>query len=250
MPKSDDDRPLPEAVPGAPPEALRVALEQARGMSGPLADRLSAYAYALREHLPHFAEAVDRLVTRLRSGKAGAGAPKVGEPLPPFLLPDEGGRLVALDDLLAAGPVVVAFHRGHWCPYCQINSRALAEIDDRARALGGGIVAITPEVRRFTSQQKQRAGARFPLLSDIDNGYALSLGLAVWLGEEMRAVMTSIGRDLALYQSNDNWLLPIPATFVLSRDGIVRARFVDPDYRRRMETDLILKSLATAAQAP
>src|SRR5262245_13840760 len=102
------------------------AFEQARPMDAPLGERLSAYSEASRHLSAPFADAGDRLVGRLRTGQVAAGSPKEGEPMPAFLLPDHTGRLVSLEDLLAEGPVVVTFARGHWCPYCKIAVSALA----------------------------------------------------------------------------------------------------------------------------
>jgi peroxiredoxin len=76
----------------------------------------------------------------------------------------------------------------------------------------------------------------------MDNGYALSLNLAIWLGAEMQKMMAG-RQDLPAFQGNSSWMLPIPATFVVGRDGIIRARFVDPDYRKRMAVDDLLKAL-------
>jgi peroxiredoxin len=75
----------------------------------------------------------------------------------------------------------------------------------------------------------------FPVLSDIDNGYALSLGLAIWLGEEVRQLDLENGLHLEKYNGNDTWFLPIPATFVVGKDGRIIDRYVDPDFRSRME---------------
>jgi hypothetical protein len=80
---------------------------------------------------PHFQNAVDALVSRLQESDAGATAPKLGEPMPSFLLPDEQGRLVRLEHFLDRGPVALAFNPGHCCQYCRINIEALA------RARGG-----------------------------------------------------------------------------------------------------------------
>ncbi len=82
--------------------------------------------------------------------------------------------------------------------------------------------------------------ANFPILSDMDNGYALLLNLAFYVGDEKRRFMTAAGWDVSPYQGNESWTLPIPATFVVGRDGRVTARFIDPDYRKRMEIDDIL----------
>jgi hypothetical protein len=68
----------------------------------------------------------------------------------------------------------------------------------------------------------------FPILTDINNGYALSLNLTIWLGGEMQEMMQR-RLNLPAFQGNDSWMLPIPATFVVRRDGLIRARFIDPD---------------------
>ena len=229
------------------PTDLGQALVLARNFEGTLNERLAAFAIALRRLNQPFAEAVDRLVERLANANAGTTAPNVGEPLPGFLLPDDHGHLTSLDDMLTGGPVAVVFHRGHWCPYCHITNFALADFAKMARAAGGNIVAITPDRQPYVAKFKAAETASFPVLSDVDNGYALSLGLAIWVGEEMRGFMQSIGRDLGAYQGNDSWFLPIPASFVVGRDGIIVARHVNPDYRERMDLGDLLAALRSAA---
>src|SRR5215475_4382630 len=228
---------------------LAEAFEQARSMDAPLSDRLSAYAGAIRDLHAPFAEAVDRLIGRLRAGSAVTGSPKEGEPMPPFLLPDHSGRLVSLDDLVAAGPVAVTFARGHWCPYCRIAVSALAEIADDAMALGAQIIVIVPDRQSFAARLRAETTAPFPILSDIDNGYALSLGLVFWVGEEMRAHMLARNANPAESQGNDSWFLPVPATFIVGPDGVITARHVDPDYRIRMEIDSVLEALRQASES-
>jgi peroxiredoxin len=90
---------------------------------------------------------------------------------------------------------------------------------------------------------RQESNVKFPILSDMDNGYAMSLNLAIWVGSEMEEFMIRIGRTLPRYQGNDSWMLPIPATFVVGRDGRIVARFVDPDYRKRMAIDELIAAL-------
>jgi peroxiredoxin len=227
-------------------EKLEESTERCRNMDAPLGARLRAFADDVRALDPEFAGVVDHMVGRLREAGAGEEAPKPGEPMPDFVLPDQNGRLVTLSGLLERGPAVVAFHRGHWCPYCRINASALAAIDDEVKAGGATLVAITPEVEKFTSELGAAARAKFPILSDMDNGYALLLNLAFYVGDEKRRFMTAAGWDVAPYQGNESWTLPIPATFVVGRDGRVAARFIDPDYRKRMEIDDILAAVRIA----
>ena len=227
-------------------EILDEAFEQCSRMDASLNQRLQAFADTVRKINPTFAEAVDRLVTRLHEAGAGTAAPAPGDEMPNFLLPDDMGHLVSLEEILQKGPVALAFHRGHWCPYCRINTNALVEAQSKAQADGSQIAAILPERRQFASELRAEAKAPFPILLDMDNGYAMSLNLAICVGEEMKRMMAEAGWDLPAYQGNDAWMLPIPATFIVATDGRITARFVDPDYRKRMAIEDMLDALKAA----
>jgi peroxiredoxin len=222
---------------------LNAAFERARDLDGSLPERLGAFARDARRLQPAFAVSVDRFVDRLKQHGAGDAAPKPGDVMPPFVLPDEGGRLVRLQDLLRHGPAIVTFNRGHWCPYCRISINTLAGAQGRIDALGARMVAIVPESGPFAVEMKLDSNVTFPILSDMDNGYALSLNLAVWIDGEMKEIMQQIGRDLPRYQGNASWMLPIPATFVVGQDGRIKARFIDPDYRKRMAIEELIAAL-------
>ncbi len=230
-------------------EILGAATEEARRMGAPVSVRLQTVADKVRELDPAFADVIDRLIARLADNGVGLAAPRPGEPMPPFLLPDETGRLVSLTSLLENGPVVVSFNRGHWCPYCRLEVDALARAEARIASLGAQIVAISPETSAWAADLKAYANAPFHILSDLDGGYALELNLLFWVGDEARRALAGAGVDLVQFQGSDTWTLPIPATFVVGADGVVLARFVDPDYRRRMEVEDLLGALRAAAAA-
>jgi peroxiredoxin len=222
---------------------LKKAFEGARDLDGSMGQRLDSFAANARRLHPSFAAIVDRFVDHLNQHGAGDAAPKPGDAMPPFILPDENGSLVSLKDLLQRGPAVVTFNRGHWCPFCRISINTLAKAQGRIEALGARMVAIVPESGPFTAEMKFDSDVRFPILSDMDNGYALSLNLAVSIDGEMKAMMRETGRDLPSYQGNESWLLPIPATFVVGQDGRIKSRFVDPDYRKRMAVEELIAAL-------
>ncbi len=228
---------------------LNEAFRYCRDMDASLNERLEAFSAATRYLIPGYQEAVDRMVDRLKAYDAGKAAPKPGETMPPFAMPDEQGRLVTLHELLSEGPLAMTFNRGHWCPYCRISTRALAEIEQRIAAGGAHLAAIMPDRQRFAAAFKAEGEVRYPILTDIDNGYALSLNLAVWVGEEMQKILEQGGRDLPEYQGNQAWILPIPATFVISRGGVITARFLDPDYRNRMAIEDLLAALKSVLSA-
>jgi peroxiredoxin len=223
-------------------EELEEAFQRIGRMDASLDEQLRTFSDAARQRRPDFADAVDRLVGRLGENGAGASAPQPGELMPPFHLPDENGHIVSLDRLLAKGPVAVTFHRGHWCPYCRININALSRAQQKIVSDGGQIVAIMPDRQQFVSELKSAGKVPFPILTDMDNGYALSLNLAIWVGAELQKMFEGL-RDLPSFQGNNSWILPIPATFVVGIDGLIKARFVDPDYRKRMAIDDLLAAL-------
>jgi len=211
-------------------DSLDEAFRRVRDLDLSLQEQLRALAETLRRERPEFAAAVDRLVTRLRHYGAGEAAPKIGDSMPSFVLPDESAQTVPLEELLDRGPVAVIFHRGHWCPYCRININALVEVH-KALPASAEIVAIMPDRQKFVADLKRQSQVPFPILIDADNGYAMSLNLTIWVGAEIQKMME--GRA-PTFQGNSSWVLPIPATFVVGQDGLIRARFVDPDYRNQM----------------
>lgn len=225
------------------PQSFAEAVQAAMELDAPLNQRLGMVADALKHFAPDQAEIVQRLVTRLKNHDAGSQAPAVGDKMPGFVLPDENGNIVRLGQLLREGPVVINFHRGHWCPYCRLTSVGVAGIQDEVEAAGARMVAIVPEHARYSRMMKETAGARFPFLTDAANGYALSLNLAIWVGLEMEDMMVRAGIDLPRYQGNSAWFLPIPASFVVDRKGVIAARYVDPDHRQRMELDELLAAV-------
>src|SRR5262249_21398734 len=157
------------------------------------------YAAALRERNSPFVDAYDSIVARLHSGEA----PKVGEAMPPFMLPDGDGRMVGLDELLAEGRLVVSFKRGHWCPFCKIELRSLGEAAGELAELDAKVVSIMPDRQSFIGSLAGELRGKIAFLSDIDNAYALSLGLTMWVGEPTRALMSGIGWRLDAFQGNN-----------------------------------------------
>jgi peroxiredoxin len=225
---------------------LAEAFEEICVMDAPLNTRLAAYAERLRDLNFPFAEAYDTLVAKLLAGEVGTTAPAPGDPMPRFILPARSGRLVALEELVAEGPVVISFNRGHWCSFCKIELQTIASFHDEIAAHGAQVVSIMPDRQQFVGRLRDDTFDTLLILSDIDNGYALSLGLVMWLGERLRELMRGRGFHLETFHGNDGWFVPLPATFVVGSDGRVVSRFIDPDFRRRMEIEDILSALAEA----
>ena len=230
-------------VDSGPPMTPEDVVRRAMALDAPLAEQLAALAAGIRQLHPPASAAYDDLVARLEACGVGTAAPRVGEPMPRFVLPDQDGHLVSLESLLRNGPLVVSFNRGHWCGYCRLESRALAQVQDKISEIGAGLVSIVPERAEFTRQFRRSNGLDFPVLCDVDLGYALTLGLAMMLSEDVARHYHEAGTDLARFQGNLGKMLPVPATFVVGADGLIKARYVDPDFRRRMAVEDILASL-------
>ncbi len=140
-----------------------------------------------------------------------------------------------LSDWWRQGPLVVTFFRGEWCPYCRLMLTALEEAFPEIEAFGGRLVAVTPETGGRALTAKAHHGERYEILSDVDCGLGLSCGVIFRTPQVYRDLLVSHGNDLAERQGNDAWFLPIPAAFVLDREGIVRWRYADVDFTRRAE---------------
>lgn len=168
--------------------------------------------------------------------------PAVG--MPNFLMTDSDGQLVELSSLIAKGPLVISFNRGPWCDYCGLELHALARAYLEIVAAGGGGCVDRSRDRRICSRLAKGAECPFRVLTDLDLAYALSLGLVFWVGEKIKQTYLGFGIDLERFQGNGGWFLSIPATLVIGRDGLVKARSVDPDFRHRMGIEDILGAIS------
>ena len=217
--------------------------DEAAGSDASLTERLARFDRGSRARNPAWAAAYDELVARLQAAEAGTDAPNIGDSFPTFLLPDDRCHLVSFDELVASGALVISFNRGHWCSYCILELRALQAILPEINALGASVVSVTPELPMLSSHCKAENGLSFPMLCDLDLGLTLSLGLAISVGDRLVTLLEDDGVPLTKLHGGAGWLLPIPATFVVARNGTISARYVDPDFRRRMDTAVILATL-------
>ncbi|GAA1507494.1 peroxiredoxin-like family protein [Nocardioides humi] len=160
----------------------------------------------------------------------------VGDVAPDFELPDARGGVVRLADRLATGPVVLTFYRGSWCPYCNLELRAYQAMVDDFRAEGASLIAISPQAPDDAMSMTEKHALEYDVLSDVEQSvlaaYRIRFDLPVGITEHM---LDSTLAALARQQPDGNYSLPVPATFVIDPDGVVRARHVSMAYRTRME---------------
>ena len=227
-------------------QALADAFTRADALQAPLDQRLQFYLGESRKLLPDLESTYDDLVARIKANGADAFVPAIGDQLPDFLMTDSDGRLVNLTTLVENGPVVISFNRGPWCDYCGLELHALARAYPQIVAAGGDVVSVVPETAQYARVLQRNRGLPFRVLTDLDLAYALSLGLVFWVGDKIKEAYGQFGIDLARFQGQGGWLLPIPATLVIGKDGRVKARFVDPDFRHRLGIEPILRALGAA----
>ena len=190
-----------------------------------------------------FSGMIDRMVADLRDRGVTPGI-AVGEQAPPFEAPDVHGKPVRLEDRLAAGPVVLAFYRGAWCPICNLELRALQEIVPELRAAGAALVTISPQGPDASLPLVETLDLGFDVLSDLDQSIIAAYRLQFELRDYLKSLYEQLEMPLTSVNADGTWNLPVPATFVIDTDGVVRARHVDPDYRTRMEPREVLAAVA------
>jgi peroxiredoxin len=210
-----------------------------------LASRLAelSASYAARS-TPEQLASMEQAIADLARSEAGALAPRVGAKAPDFELGGARGERVRLSELLREGPVILSWYRGGWCPYCNLQLHAYQEVLADIRAQGAQLVALSPELPEHGLETARKNALSFPVLSDVRGAAARAYGLSFAIPAEQAAQWKEWGLDLAARHGEEAWTLPVPATFVVDREGIVRYAFVETDYRKRAEPSELLRVLA------
>ncbi|MEU6665945.1 peroxiredoxin-like family protein [Streptomyces sp. NPDC046727] len=205
---------------------------------------LRAFYEARRQQIPaEVRQVMQRAGQELADSGQADRALTAGDRAPRFRLPSATGATVALDDLLATGPVALTFYRGAWCPYCNIALRALQRHHADITARGARLVAVSPQIPDESLSLTEKHDLAFDVLSDIGSDTAKQYGLAFDLPDDLAAVYDRLGFDLQRVNDGHPRTLPLPATYVIDRAGTIRWAFVNSDYTARAEPADILAAL-------
>lgn len=167
---------------------------------------------------------------------------RVGDTAPDFILPNAHNDSVQLSTILESGPVILTWYRGGWCPYCNIQLNAYNDALDDFEKAGGQLVAISPEIPDSSLSTSERSQLRFEVVSDLGNLVAKSYGVAYTLPEGVKKAFE--GRvDVAAYNNDNSYSLPLAVTYVIDTDRVIRYAFVDADYRKRAEPAELIRQL-------
>lgn len=188
-------------------------------------------------------QTVGGVMQRLMSSNVADDASNVGDKAPGFRLPNVKGGETALSELLESGPVVLSFYRGGWCPFCNLEFKALHDKLPEMQALGATLVGVSPETLAVSQQTVQDHDLEFEVLSDEGNHVASEYGLLMVVDEAIRPHYLQWGIDIPSSNGNETFELPVPATYVIDQSGIIRAAHVDKDYTKRMEPADIVAAL-------
>ena len=210
----------------------------------PLAEVFAERKDLIAKYVPADVQAVHaRTVAALTRQGLAAKALGVGAQAPTFQLSDHSGKPVSSATLLNSGRLVVCFVRGRWCPFCVGQMEAMSAIAAQIAAAGAALIAISPQTEKQAYFMHDQHRLTFPLLVDADNELARQFGLVYRVPEEQQAIYRRTFVNLPFVNGDSSWELPIPATYVIDRDGTIRFASANEDYTERPEPLEILASL-------
>ena len=191
-----------------------------------------------------------RIIEGVAEIEASGVAPglAVGDKAPDFTLFDSLGSSVTMSELLTNGPVVLTFYRGEWCPYCNVQLRHLEQALPNFRKFDATLVAVSPQSPDHALSLTEKHDLKFPVLSDVDQDVARAYRVQFTLSGDLEDLQVNVFRnDPSMQNANGTRSLPVPATFVIDRQGVVQAAFVDADWRVRVDpadVEAVLENLA------
>lgn len=174
----------------------------------------------------------------------------VGETIPNLTLTSADNKAVNLNQAVKKQPTLLVFYRGGWCPYCNTHLADLRKIEDELKALGFQIFAISPDQPKFLQQTDAKHKLGYTLLSDSDMNAAKALGIAFEVDKETREQYQQYGIDLEKSSGQKHHLLPVPAAFLLNKEGQITFSFVAPDYTTRVDNEILLAAAKAQLKAP
>jgi len=173
----------------------------------------------------------------------------VGQSIPNVNLITPDSTAFNLNFACAKQPTILTFYRGGCCPYCNRHLEALQAIEPDLLKLGYQIIAISPDRPEVMREHADEKGFHYLLLSDSDMTAAKAFGLAFRVDEAtLTKYTTKLNIDIEADSGYDHHLLPVPAVFIVGKDGIIKYSYVNPNYKIRIEPDVLLKAAEDAAE--
>jgi peroxiredoxin len=210
----------------------------------PLREIFAERKELIAKYVPAETQAIHaRAVAELKQQHLAANVLPLGSRIPEFRLQDHDGESVSSSDWLAKGILVLCFIRGRWCPFCVGQMEAMNLVLPEIERAGGTLAAVSPQTVKQAFFMRDQHKLRFPLLSDAGNNVARQFGLTYRVPDEQQAVYQRAFVNLPFVNGDDSWELPIPATYIIDRDGTVLYASANEDYAERPEPRDILRVL-------
>ena len=205
----------------------------------------------LKEHADEsaakFPDAIKQImrnaIDELSESQLVSKALKTGDQFPSFALPNAKGVEIDSKSVLERGPLVIAFYRGGWCPYCNIELKALQSALSEFKTKGAQLLAISPESPDNSLSTIEKNSLEFEVLTDNNNQFAKSINLVYQLPQELVSLYKKFGIDLEDSKDNSSNELPISATYVIDTSGKIIYDFIEEDYKLRADPNEILSVL-------
>ncbi len=179
----------------------------------------------------------------LLKNEVGKKALGTGDTFPDFTLNNSLGKEVSFKDLVSQNKyLIISFYRGGWCPYCNLELKALQNELETFKSLGAELVAITPEKPDHSLTTSEKNDLSFQVLSDVGSTLAQKLNISFELPENLKPLYAQFGIEVD--KRNGDFSLPIPSTFIVSHEGEIIFRFLDLDYTKRLDPKEIVHFLS------
>jgi peroxiredoxin len=206
-----------------------------------LSHQLSEYKAGFIQRVPAERVAMmENATAELKASGIETSALQVGDKAPDLSLLNAVGQSICLSDIWKKNTLVLTFYRGGWCPYCNLELRAWQQNLDHLKTLGGELVAISPQTPDNSLSTAEKNQLSFQVLSDSSLEAANAFGIAFELPKELIELYGKVGNDLPVLNGNGQWVLPVPATYVIGKDGLIIYANIEADYRERAEPEKIL----------
>ncbi|MCU7845148.1 MAG: AhpC/TSA family protein [Candidatus Thiodiazotropha sp. (ex Monitilora ramsayi)] len=217
---------------------------------GKLSDAISAYNREKARLIPEETLGVMAQATSdLKASGIEDRAVKAGDRMPDFELPNQFGDRRRFSDYLSRSPVVLNIYRGGWCPYCNMEMKALHDTLPMIVSAGARLIGMAPETPDKAELTSLHHELEIDILSDQGNLVSERLGLVYELPEVLRPIYQSLGIDIPAYNGDLSFTLPIPATYIVRQDGVIAYAFINADYTQRMEPSEIVTQVGLLANA-
>jgi peroxiredoxin len=210
----------------------------------PLREQFNERKELIAKYVPAEAQAVHaRVVAGLKRDGIADRVLQIGAQAPQFKLRDQNDRPVSSANLLSNSRLVICFFRGRWCPFCVGQLEAMNSVLRDIQHARAALVAISPQTVKQSFFMSDQHKLNFPLLSDPGNQVARQFGLVYRLPEDQKIIFRRSFINLSLANGDESWELPIPAIFIVERDGRIAFAAADPDYTERPEPLDIVEQL-------